>query len=244
MTITLGKGGGWFLYHGQRLERAEQIALLSMLSAKAGVFAVLVGVPFQMKLYIGAAQPVLYTDTYLLMFTAAPKGAFLSVKLTPSLCLFPTWALHWKASLSGCLHLYQLNSFLKTCLNSFWFSVSPEALRPALPEHLRHFLNHFLKAKCPPIIFFLPKEQELPNFQAKCSANSKIVRVKTLEPIPMCFLAWPIHGVTIINCINLLEPNSPRGVSGAPSYKLELWQFALVEASTFVFMISLIITSL
>lgn len=89
-TITVGKGGGWFLSHGQRLERAEQIALLSMLSAKAGVFAALVGVPFQMKLYIGAAQPVLYTDTYLLMFTAAPKGAFLSVKLTPSLCLFPT----------------------------------------------------------------------------------------------------------------------------------------------------------
>ena len=61
-----------------------------MLSAKLRDFAAPVGVPFQTKLYIGATLPVLYTDNYLLMFAAAPKGAFLSVKLTPSLHLFPT----------------------------------------------------------------------------------------------------------------------------------------------------------
>lgn len=41
--------------------------------------------PFQRKADIGAAQPILYTGVYLLVFTTAPRGGILSIRLNPSL---------------------------------------------------------------------------------------------------------------------------------------------------------------
>lgn len=57
----------------------------ALLYGKIRVSAAPANSPFERKVYIGAAQPTLYTGICLLIFTAAPKAEIVSIRLFPSL---------------------------------------------------------------------------------------------------------------------------------------------------------------